>query len=103
MCCLTLKMALIYMFLNALTYKGFVKQHFLGVDQHLALLNTFNAYPKHTDEGLRESRQFWNARRWKLSDMIKTIGPQGLVFFTFSAADLYWPDLHKLMPSECNH
>ena len=31
--------------------------------------------------------------------MIKQIGSQGLVFFTFSAADLHWPDLHKLMPS----
>jgi hypothetical protein len=50
-------------------------------------------------EGLRGSRQFWNARRWELSDMIKQIGSQGLVFFTFSSADLHWPELHKLMPS----
>jgi len=54
-------------------------------------------------EGLRGSRQFWNARRWELSDMIKQIGSQGLVFFTFSAADLHWPELHNLMPSSGNH
>ena len=54
-------------------------------------------------EGLHGSRQFWNARRWELSDMIKQIGSQGLVFFTFSAADLHWPELHNLMPSSGNH
>src|SRR4051794_34370653 len=31
--------------------------------------------------------------------MIKQVGSQGLVFFTFSAADLHWPELHKLMSS----
>ena len=49
-------------------------------------------------EDLRGSRQFWNARRNELSDMIKQIGTKGLIFFTFSAADTHWPDLHKLMP-----
>jgi hypothetical protein len=34
--------------------------------------------------------------------MIKQIGSQGLIFFTFSAADLHWPDLHNLMPSSGN-
>jgi hypothetical protein len=34
--------------------------------------------------------------------MIKQIGPQGLIFFTFSAADLHWPEFHKLMPSSSN-
>ncbi|CAG8816966.1 1521_t:CDS:2, partial [Cetraspora pellucida] len=53
-------------------------------------------------EGLRESRQFWMARRRELSDMIKQIGSRGLVFFTFSAADLHWPELHDLMPSNEN-
>ena len=38
------------------------------------------------------------ARRNELSDMIKQIGHKGLIFFTFSAADFYWPELHKLMP-----
>src|SRR6266536_6141340 len=49
-------------------------------------------------EGLRGSRQFWMARKCELSDMIKQIGHQGLIFFTFSAADFHWPELHKLMP-----
>ena len=42
------------------------------------------------------------ARRNKLSDLIKQIGHQGLIFFTFSAADLHWPELHKLMPDDGN-
>ncbi len=50
-------------------------------------------------EGLRGSRQFWNAWRYELSNMIKQIGTQGLIFFTFSAADLHWPELHELIPS----
>ena len=49
-------------------------------------------------EGLRGTRQFWMARRNELSDMIKQIGHQGMIFFTFSAADLHWPELYKLMP-----
>jgi hypothetical protein len=53
-------------------------------------------------EGLRGTRQFWNGRRCELSDMIKQIGPEGLDFFTFSAADLHWPELHKLMPPNGN-
>ena len=51
-------------------------------------------------EGLRGSRQFWMARRYELKDMIKQIGHQGLLFFTFSAADFHWPELHKLMPDD---
>ena len=39
------------------------------------------------------------ARHYELSDMIKQLGSQGLIFFTFSAADLHWPELYKLMPS----
>ena len=35
--------------------------------------------------------------------MIKQIDSQGLIFFTFSAADLHWPKLHNLMPSSGNH
>ena len=49
-------------------------------------------------EGIRESQQFWMARRNELSNLIKQIGHQGLLFFTFSAADLHWPELHNLMP-----
>src|SRR6185437_2123889 len=49
-------------------------------------------------EGLRGTRQFWIRRRFELADMIRQLGSQGMVFFTFSAADLHWPELHKLMP-----
>ncbi|PKK68501.1 hypothetical protein RhiirC2_782199 [Rhizophagus irregularis] len=51
-------------------------------------------------EGLRGSIQFWMARRRELFDMIKQIGHRGLLFFTFSAADFHWPELHKLMPED---
>ncbi|EXX58458.1 hypothetical protein RirG_197800 [Rhizophagus irregularis DAOM 197198w] len=53
-------------------------------------------------EGLRGSHQFWNARSNELYNMIKQIDSQGLIFFTFSTADLHWPELHKLMPSSGN-
>src|SRR5437764_15473147 len=48
-------------------------------------------------EGLRGTRQFWKKCSFELSDMIKQLEAQGMIFFTFSAADLHWPDLHKLM------
>jgi ATP-dependent DNA helicase PIF1 len=48
-------------------------------------------------EGLRGTRQFWFRRQNELMDMIRQIGSRGMVFFTFSAADLHWPDLHNLM------
>ncbi len=51
-------------------------------------------------EGLRGTRQFWMKRRVELMDMIKQLGSQGMIFFTFSAADLHWPELHKLMPHD---
>src|SRR2546421_4217384 len=50
-------------------------------------------------EGLRSTRQYWMRRRAELLDLIKQIGSQGMVFFTFSAADMHWPDLHNLMPN----
>ena len=53
-------------------------------------------------EGLCRSRQFWYARRNEVSNMIRQLDSQGLVFFTFSAADLHWPELHKLMPPSGN-
>ncbi len=54
-------------------------------------------------EGLRGSRQFWIARCYELIDMIKQIGHQGLIFFTFSVADFHWPELHMLMnEGECS-
>ncbi|CAG8641197.1 7999_t:CDS:2 [Cetraspora pellucida] len=49
-------------------------------------------------EDLRGTRQFWKRRHFELSDMIKQLKTHGMIFFTFSAADLHWPDLHNLMP-----
>ncbi|CAG8803458.1 10099_t:CDS:2 [Cetraspora pellucida] len=49
-------------------------------------------------EGLHGTRQFWNKRQSELMDMIRQLGSQGMVFFTFSTADLHWPELHELMP-----
>ncbi|GBC15565.1 ATP-dependent DNA helicase PIF1 [Rhizophagus irregularis DAOM 181602=DAOM 197198] len=49
-------------------------------------------------EALRGTRQFWTKRRYELADMIRQLGSQGMIFFTFSAADLHWPELHNLMP-----
>src|SRR5262249_41423735 len=40
--------------------------------------------------------------RSELSDMIKQLGTDGMVFFTFSAADLQWPELHKLIQTDAN-
>ncbi len=37
--------------------------------------------------------------RAELLDLIKQIGSQGMVFFTFNAADMHWPDLHNFMPN----
>ncbi len=34
--------------------------------------------------------------------MIRQLGSQGMIFFTFSAADLHWSDLHNLIPYEEN-
>jgi hypothetical protein len=31
--------------------------------------------------------------------MIRQIGHNGLLFFTFSVADFHWPELHELMPA----
>lgn len=50
---------------------------------------------------LRGTRAFWLARRAELTDMIRLIGSPH-VFFTLSAADLQWPDLHRHMPTEIN-
>ena len=41
-------------------------------------------------------------RRNELLDMIRQLGSQGMIFFTFSAADMHWPDLHNLMPNGVN-
>ncbi|OBZ66500.1 hypothetical protein A0H81_13517 [Grifola frondosa] len=48
---------------------------------------------------LRGTRAYWLVRRSELIDMIHIKGSPH-VFFTLSAADLQWPDLHKHMPEE---
>jgi hypothetical protein len=40
-----------------LTYKGFVIQHLLGVDQHMAFVDTLYAYSKLTDENAQEEKK----------------------------------------------
>jgi hypothetical protein len=53
----------------------------------------------HYGEGLWGTRQYWMRHRAELFDLIKQIGSPGMVFFTLSAADMHWPELHKLMPN----
>ena len=47
---------------------------------------------------LRGTKAYWNTCRSELTDMISQIGCPTL-FFTLSAADTKWPDLHKAMPN----
>ena len=47
---------------------------------------------------LRGMKAYWNICRNDLTDMISQIGCPTL-FFTLSAADTKWPDLHKVMPN----
>jgi len=46
---------------------------------------------------LRDTRAYWTKFRSKLTDMITQLGCPSL-FFTLSAADTKWPELHNLMP-----
>eukprot|EP01018_Ginkgo_biloba_P021168 Gb_06945 [translate_table: standard] len=46
---------------------------------------------------LRGTRAYWSKCLCELSDMIHQIGCP-TIFFTLSAADMQWPDLHQLMP-----
>ncbi|XP_057840719.2 uncharacterized protein LOC131050534 [Cryptomeria japonica] len=46
----------------------------------------------------RGTKPFWNQRRGELIDMVIQIGCPTL-FFTLSAPDTKWPDLHDIMPS----
>ncbi|XP_059070854.1 uncharacterized protein LOC131028544 [Cryptomeria japonica] len=46
----------------------------------------------------RGTKPFWNQRRGELIDMVIQIGCPTL-FFTLSALDTKWPDLHDIMPS----
>ena len=53
----------------------------------------------HFGSALRGTRSFWNKRRVELCDMITQLGIPTF-FFTLSAADTKWHDLHMLMPSQ---
>ena len=46
------------------------------------------------------TRSYWNKSRAKLTNMINQQGTPTF-FFTLSAADTKWPDLHALMPTRC--
>ncbi|XP_055329698.1 uncharacterized protein LOC129582250 [Paramacrobiotus metropolitanus] len=48
---------------------------------------------------LRGTRSYWIKRSGELSDMVTDVGMPTL-FFTLSAADLYWPELLTLMAPE---
>ncbi|GAV01486.1 hypothetical protein RvY_12192 [Ramazzottius varieornatus] len=47
------------------------------------------------ESALRESRQYWYKRQNELTDEIEQLGSP-TVLITFSAADLYWSELHNL-------
>ena len=48
---------------------------------------------------LRGTRSYWNKNRVELTNMINQQGTPTF-FFTLSATDTKWPDLHALMPGE---
>jgi hypothetical protein len=50
---------------------------------------------------LRGTRAYWTKCRTELTDMITQLGCPTL-FFTLSAADTKWPDLHNVMPRNEN-
>ena len=47
---------------------------------------------------LRGTRAYWRKCRQELSNLIQQIGCP-TIFFTLSAVDMHWPNLHKSMPS----
>ena len=50
-------------------------------------------------KSVRGTRPYWFVEGGKLQDMIEQLGTPTL-FYTLSMADLYWPDLHRLMPDD---
>ena len=58
-----------------------------------ALLNSIVRY----SGSLRGTRAFWNGRRQQLEAYVHGLGCPG-TFLTFSAADLHWDSLQRLMP-----
>jgi hypothetical protein len=47
-------------------------------------------------KSVRGTRPYWFMEGEKLQDMIEQLGTPTL-FYKLSMADLYWPDLHRLM------
>jgi hypothetical protein len=50
-------------------------------------------------KSVRGTRPYWFMEGAKLQDMIEQLGTPTL-FYKLSMADLYWPDLHRLMPDD---
>ena len=50
----------------------------------------------HFGTNLRGTRSYWAKCRAELSDLLHQIGTP-TIFFTLSAIDMYWLDLHALM------
>ena len=48
-------------------------------------------------KNLRGTRSYWEKCRAELSDLLHQIGTP-TIFFTLSAKNMYWPNLHALMP-----
>eukprot|EP01018_Ginkgo_biloba_P033876 Gb_14363 [translate_table: standard] len=46
---------------------------------------------------LRDTRAYWNKCQFELTDLVHQIGCP-TIFFTLSATDMQWPNLHRLMP-----
>ncbi|CAG8536702.1 15388_t:CDS:2 [Cetraspora pellucida] len=68
---------------------------YLTAEDIQELLNINNSLPNQIP--------YWKKMHNELINMIKQVGADGLIFFTFSAADLHWPDLHNLMPNTSNN
>ena len=69
-----------------------LRQHLLDL-QHSALPDQIMRF----GSSLRGTQSYWNKCRGELGDMITQLGTPTL-FFTLSAADTKWHDLHQLMP-----
>lgn len=50
---------------------------------------------------LRGTRQYWMQQRSQLIAMVDTLS-MPTIFFTYSAADLHWPELSRLIDTQNN-
>lgn len=51
---------------------------------------------------LRSSSSYWYARSRELLDMVEVLGTP-TIFMTISAADLYWPELYRILDPDYNY